>query len=52
MYIHQLSKWPKFTWDNDALAEVLAEVRHRQGRLLGKMEGIGFSLQEEANLQT
>jgi Fic family protein len=52
VYIHQLSKWPKFTWDNDALAEVLAEVRHRQGRLLGKMEGIGFSLQEEANLQT
>lgn len=52
MYIHQLSKWPMFTWDNDALAEVLADVRHRQGRLLGKMEGIGFYLREEATLQT
>ena len=52
MYIHQLSEWPVFKWDNDALAEVLAEVRHRQGRLLGKMEGIGFSLREEATLQT
>ncbi len=52
MYIYQLSKWPAFTWDNDALAEVLVEVRHRQGRLLGKMEGIGFSLREEATLQT
>ena len=52
MYIHQLSKWPKFTWDNDTLAELLANVRHRQGRLLGKMEGLRFSLQEEATLQT
>ena len=52
MYIHQLSRWPNFTWDNDAIAEVLAEVRHRQGRLLGKMDGIGFSLRDEANLQT
>lgn len=51
MYIHQLAKWPGFTWDNDALAELLADVRHRQGRLLGKMEGIGFSLREEASLQ-
>jgi len=52
MYIHQLAKWPEFTWDNDSLAELLASVRHRQGRLLGKMEGIGFSLREEASLQT
>ena len=52
MYIHQLSKWPKFTWNNNSLAELLANVRHRQGRLLGKMEGLGFSLQEEATLQT
>lgn len=52
MYIHQLSNWPAFIWDNDALAEVLAAVRHRQGRLLGKMEGIGFALQEEATLHT
>lgn len=31
---------------------MLAEVRHRQGRLLGRMEGMGFRLQSEASLQT
>ena len=51
-YIHQLTEWPKFTWDHDALAALLADVRHRQGRLLGRMEGLGFSLRQEAKLET
>ncbi|MVT08577.1 Fic family protein [Chitinophaga tropicalis] len=52
MYIHQLKDWPDFYWDSEELSFLLAEVRHRQGRLLGRMEGLGFSLQEEASLQT
>lgn len=52
MYIHQLNSWPDFTWDEKALSKLLTEVRHKQGRLLGKMEGLGFSLKEEATLQT
>lgn len=51
-YIHQLSHWPAFRWDQEALAARLAEVRHRQGRLLGRMEGLGFALQQEAQLDT
>ena len=51
-YIHQQKGWPGFVWDENALSKLLAEVRHEQGRLLGKMEGLGFSLQEEATLQT
>jgi Fic family protein len=51
-YIHELSNWPKFEWDQKALAERLATVRHRQGRLIGRMEGLGFSLRSEAVLQT
>jgi len=51
-YIHQLQHWPDFTWEHEILATRLAEVRHRQGRLLGKMESLGFHLQEEATLQT
>ena len=43
-YIHQLADWPNFTWDHKALAALLAEVRHRQGRLIGRMEGLGFAL--------
>ena len=51
-YIHQLQDWPEFRWDREALAAPLAEVRHRQGRLLGRMEGLGFALQKEAELET
>lgn len=51
-YIHQLKKWPDFHWDQESLAERLAQIRLRQGRLIGRMEGIGFTLREEAVLQT
>jgi Fic family protein len=51
-YIHEQPEWPKFEWDKAALADQLAAVRHRQGRLIGRMESLGFSLREEAVLQT
>ncbi|VGO19017.1 DUF4172 domain-containing protein [Pontiella sulfatireligans] len=51
-YIHQLEDWPKIKWDSDRLAPLLADVRHRQGRLLGQMESHGFQLRGEANLLT
>jgi Fic family protein len=52
VYIHQLPDWPKFRWDSASLADRLAEVRHRQGRLVGQMEGLGFNLKQEAVLNT
>ena len=52
MYIHQRPEWPAFRWSNDAVAGPLAAVRHRQGRLLGRMETLGFRLRAEATLQT
>ena len=51
-YIHELPDWPKFRWDHKPLAERSAAVRHRQGRLIGRMEGLGFSLRSEATLRT
>jgi len=51
-FIHQTPEWPDFTWDAAALSGQLAAVRHRQGRLLGRMEGLGFELQSEASLAT
>lgn len=51
-FIHELSAWPKFTWDKEGLAPLLAEVRMHQGRLLGRMEALGFNLRAEAVLQT
>ncbi len=47
-YIHQLPEWPHFQWDSEALSAPLAEIRHRQGRLLGRMESLGFGLKQEA----
>ncbi|RDI44848.1 Fic family protein [Aquicella lusitana] len=52
MYIYEHKKWPKFQWDHARLAELLADVRYKQGRLLGWMDGIGFQLREEATLAT
>ena len=51
-YIYELPDWPKFRWDQTMLAAPLAAVRHRQGRLIGRMEALGFSLRKEAVLQT
>ena len=52
MYIHELNDWPHFRWHEQALATRLAAVRHRQGRLIGRMEALGFRFREEAVLQT
>ena len=51
-YVHQLPDWPSFRWDREAITTSLADIRYRQGRLLGRMEGLGFALQREAQLET
>ena len=52
MWIHEHQDWPNFTWCTETLASKLADIRHRQGRLLGRMEGLGFKLKREASLTT
>jgi Fic family protein len=52
IYIHAQEGWPAFHWRDDQLATLLADVRHRQGRLIGRMEGLGFRLRAEALLRT
>ncbi len=49
-YVHELRPWPKFRWSDEKLAGTLAAVRHHQGRLIGRMEGLGFKLKTEAIL--
>jgi Fic family protein len=51
-YIHDLSDWPSFRWDDKPVAALLSTARHSQGRLLGQMEALGFRVREEAVLQT
>lgn len=50
MWIHEHQDWPHFTWDHKALSFKLANLRYQQGRLLGKMETLGFEFKQEANL--
>ena len=50
-WIHERDDWPDLRWDQTALAPKLTEVRHRQGRLLGRMEALGFELRQEASLR-
>ena len=49
-YIHLRKDWPSFRWNESEAAPLLAATRHAQGRLLGRMEGLGFRLRGEADL--
>ncbi|NEX91171.1 Fic family protein [Caulobacter sp. 17J65-9] len=51
-YIHELEDWPAIHWRAGDLTDQLAAVRHRQGRLFGRMENLGFDLRAEAVLET
>lgn len=52
MYIYEQPDWPDFNWNNEKLAGLLSEIRYRQGKILGRMESLGFPLQAEAALET
>jgi Fic family protein len=51
-FIHQLKDWPSFRWQDENLAVSLAAVSRKQGRLLGHMGALGFTLRAEASLQS
>jgi Fic family protein len=51
MYLHEQKNWPKFSWDMELITPLLSAVRHRQGRILGQMQSLGFQLQEETMLK-
>lgn len=52
MYIWEQENWPNLTWDSGRFAGLLAQVAREQGRLLGKMDSLGFDLRREAQLST
>ena len=51
-YIWQRPEWPRFQQDTARLAKHLARTRHIQGKLLGRMEALGFEMRSEATLRT
>jgi Fic family protein len=52
MYIWEQANWPHLTWDSRDFAALLGQVSREQGRLLGRMQDLGFDLRREAQLNT
>lgn len=52
MYIYERKNWPEFIWDKEKLSALLSEMRYLQGRIIGKMESVGFDLKRTAVLDT
>ena len=51
LYIWQHPDWPKWRHDAFVLAPLLTEAHRAQGHLLGRMQGLGLGLREQATLQ-
>lgn len=51
-FIHLQDNWPDFNWKAEDIVNLLGEARNLQGRLMGKMESLGFELRNEALLDT
>ncbi|NCA86013.1 MAG: Fic family protein [Clostridia bacterium] len=52
IYIHEQDGWTNFTWNDKPVLLKLGEARNLQGKLLGRMESLGFELRNEAVLNT
>lgn len=52
MFIYKQPDWPNFIWNKEKILSLLSTISHRQGRLIGRMESLGFDLQSEAVLDT
>jgi len=50
-YIYQNTDWHSFTYCGDKFQKLLLEIKKEQGFLLGKMNALGFNVQNNAQLQ-
>ena len=48
IYIYQYKEWPTFSWNTEDVLNALVTLKSAQGILLGKMNSLGFDLQQEA----
>lgn len=49
-YIYEHKNWTDFTWDDKVINALFGEVRLMQGKIIGQMNTLGFSIKEEATL--
>jgi len=50
-YIYQNPDWHSFVWNGEKIQNLLFEIKKSQGFLLGKMDSLGFEVQNNAYLQ-
>ncbi len=48
MYIHEHENWTEFRWDGSRVTLLVEEVCREQGKLYGRLEGLGFDNQLRA----
>ena len=49
-YIYEHKNWTAFTWNNASINTIFGEVRLMQGKIIGRMNALGFIAKEEATL--
>ena len=51
MYIHERDNWTDFRWNDQEVALLLDEVTREQGKLFGRLSGLGFESQLQATAE-
>jgi len=51
-YIYEYKQWPEFTWNESEINMIVGRVRYLQGRIIGRMEALGFTMKQETILST
>ena len=49
-YIYQYKNWTSFSWNEKEVQPLLGKVRHLQGKIVGQITTLGFSVREETML--
>lgn len=52
MYIYERKNWTEFRWDERQILPLVADVRLAQGKLLGRISDLGFSLDSKLEMDT
>lgn len=51
MYIHEYDNWTNFRWNDSEVALLLDDVTREQGKLFGRLSGLGFESQLQATAE-
>ena len=52
MYLHERENWADFTWDDRVITPLVGDARFAQGKLLGRLEDVGFDLSCEIEVDS